>query len=170
MEIYEYIQKNYFYKNKTKNDINFNLYYKIKDEIIKNRTFNFMSKFEFGNERDEIEFNNQIKSKISLFSYAYNIKDWINYKLLDINKRRLYPSFYEYIALVHNGNKMKKVIMNRYNYTKSKNKSKEYKMLKFRDGINMEKEFNEIKDILNKSMINDKKIWENSYENSFRSF
>ena len=40
-------------------------------------------------------------------------------------------------------------------------------MLKFRDGINMEKEFNEIKDILNKSMINDKKIWENSYENSF---
>ena len=167
LEIYEYIQKNYPYKNKTKDDINFNLYYKIKDEIIKNRTFNFMSKFEFGNERDEIEFNNQIKSKISLFSYAYNIKDWINYKLLDINKRRLYPSFYEYIALVHNGNKMKKVIMNRYNYTKSKNKSKEYKMLKFRDGINMEKEFNEIKDILNKSMINDKKIWENSYENSF---
>ena len=167
LEIYEYIQKNYPHKNKTKDDINFNLYYKIKDEIIKNRTFNFMSKFEFGNERDEIEFNNQIKSKISLFSYAYNIKDWINYKLLDINKRRLYPSFYEYIALVHNGNKMKKVIMNRYNYTKSKNKSKEYKMLKFRDGINMEKEFNEIKDILNKSMINDKKIWENSYENSF---
>ena len=167
LEIYEYIQKNYPYKNKTKDDINFNLYYKIKDEIIKNRTFNFMSKFEFGNERDEIEFNNQIKSKISLFSYAYNIKDWINYKLLDINKRRLYPSFYEYIALVHNGNKMKKVIMNRYNYTKSKNKSKEYKTLKFRDGINMEKEFNEIKDILDKSMINDKKIWENSYENSF---
>ena len=167
LEIYEYIQKNYPQKNKTKDDINFNLYYKIKDEIIKNRTFNFMSKFEFGNERDEIEFNNQIKSKISLFSYSYNIKDWINYKLLDINKRRLYPSFYEYIALVHNGNKMKKVIMNRYNYTKSKNKSKEYKMLKFRDGINMEKEFNEIKDILNKSMISDKKIWENSYENSF---
>ena len=165
--IYEYINENFPHRNKTKDDINFNLYYKIKDDIIKNRTFDFMSKFEFGNERDEIEFNNQIRSKISLFSYSYNIKDWINYKLLDINKRRLYPSFYEYITLVHNGNKMKKIIFNRYNYTKNKNKTKEYNMLKFRDGINMEKEFNEIKDSLNHSMINDRDIWENSYENSF---
>jgi hypothetical protein len=62
---------------------------------------------------------------------------------------------------------MNKIIMNRYHYTKGKNKSKEFKMLKFRDGINMEKEFNEIKDIINQSMINDKDIWENSYENSF---
>ena len=167
LEIYEYINENFPHRNKTKDDINFNLYYKIKDDIIKNRTFDFMSKFEFGNERDEIEFNNQIRSKISLFSYSYNIKDWINYKLLDINKRRLYPSFYEYITLVHNGNKMKKIIFNRYNYTKNKNKTKEYNMLKFRDGINMEKEFNEIKDSLNHSMINDRDIWENSYENSF---
>ena len=166
LEIYEYINENFPHRNKTKDDINFNLYYKIKDDIIKNRTFDFMSKFEFGNERDEIEFNNQIRSKISLFSYSYNIKDWINYKLLDINKRRLYPSFYEYITLVHNGNKMKKIIFNRYNYTKNKNKTKEYNMLKFRDG-NMEKEFNEIKDSLNHSMINDRDIWENSYENSF---
>ena len=167
LEIYEYINENFPHRNKTKDDINFNLYYKIKDDIIKNRTFDFMSKFEFGNERDEIEFNNQIRSKISLFSYSYNIKDWINYKLLDINKRRLYPSFYEYITLVHNGNKMKKIIFNRYNYTKNKNKTKEYNMLKFRDGIKMEKEFNEIKDSLNHSMINDRDIWENSYENSF---
>jgi len=167
LEIYEYINENFPHRNKTKDDINFNLFYKIKDDIIKNRTFDFMSKFEFGNERDEIEFNNQIRSKISLFSYSYNIKDWINYKLLDINKRRLYPSFYEYITLVHNGNKMKKIIFNRYNYTKNKNKTKEYNMLKFRDGINMEKEFNEIKDSLNHSMINDRDIWENSYENSF---
>ena len=167
LEIYEYINENFPHRNKTKDDINFNLYYKIKDDIIKNRTFDFMSKFEFGNERDEIEFNNQIRSKISLFSYSYNIKDWINYKLLDINKRRLYPSFYEYITLVHNGNKMKKIIFNRYNYTKNKNKTKEYNMLKFRDGINMEKEFNEIKDSLYHSMINNRDIWENSYENSF---
>ena len=167
LEIYEYINKNYPNKNKTKEDINFNLYYKIKENIINNRTFKFMAKFDFGNEKDEIEFNNQIKSKISLFSYSYNIKDWINYKLLNINKKRLFPSFYEYITLVHNGNKMKKIILNRYNYTKGQNKSKEFKMLKFRDGINMEKEFNEIKDIINQSMLNDKDIWENSYENSF---
>ena len=126
-----------------------------------------MAKFDFGNEKDEIEFNNQIKSKISLFSYSYNIKDWINYKLLNINKKRLFPSFYEYISLVHNGNKMNKIIMNRYNYTKGQNKSKEFKMLKFRDGINMKKEFNEIKEIINQSMINDKDIWEKSYDNSF---
>ena len=167
LEIYEYINKNYKHKNKTKDEINFNLYYKMKDNIIKNRTFDFMSEFKFDNEREEIEFNNQIKSKISLFSYSYNIKDLINFKLLNINKGRLFPSFYEYISLVHNGEKINKLIMNRYNYTINKTKSSESKMLKFRDGINMEKEFNEIKETLNQSMNNEKEKWENSYENSF---
>ena len=167
LEIYEYINKNYKHKNKTKDEINFNLYYKMKDNIIKNRTFDFMSEFKFNNEREEIEFNNQIKSKISLFSYSYNIKDLINFKLLNINKGRLFPSFYEYISLVHNGEKINKLIMNRYNYTINKTKSSESKMLKFRDGINMEKEFNEIKETLNQSMNNEKEKWENSYENSF---
>ena len=167
LEIYEYINKNYKHKNKTKDEINFNLYYKMKDNIIKNRTFDFMSEFKFDNEREEIEFNNQIKSKISLFSYSYNIKDLINFKLLNINKGRLFPSFYEYISLVHNGEKINKLIMNRYNYKINKTKSNESKMLKFRDGINMEKEFNEIKETLNQSMNNEKEKWENSYENSF---
>ena len=167
LEIYEYINKNYKHKNKTKDEINFNLYYKMKDNIIKNRTFDFMSEFKFDNEREEIEFNNQIKSKISLFSYSYNIKDLINFKLLNINKGRLFPSFYEYISLVHNGEKINKLIMNRYNYTINKTKSNESKMLKFRDGINMEKEFNEIKETLSQSMNNEKEKWENSYENSF---
>ena len=167
LEIYEYINKNYKHKNKTKDEINFNLYYKMKDNIIKNRTFDFMSEFKFNNEREEIEFNNQIKSKISLFSYSYNIKDLINFKLLNINKGRLFPSFYEYISLVHNGEKINKLIMNRYNFTINKAKSNESKMLKFRDGINMEKEFNEIKETLNQSMNNEKEKWENSYENSF---
>ena len=126
-----------------------------------------MSEFKFNNEREEIEFNNQIKSKISLFSYSYNIKDLINFKLLNINKGRLFPSFYEYISLVHNGEKINKLIMNRYNYKINKTKSNESKMLKFRDGINMEKEFNEIKETLNQSMNNEKEKWENSYENSF---
>ena len=167
LEIYEYINKNYKHKNKTKDEINFNLYYKMKDNIIKNRTFDFMSEFKFDNEREEIEFNNQIKSKISLFSYSYNIKDLINFKLLNINKGRLFPSFYEYISLVHNGEKINKLIMKRYNYTINKTKSNESKILKFRDGINMEKEFNEIKETLNQSMNNEKEKWENSYENSF---
>ena len=167
LEIYEYINKNYKHKNKTKDEINFNLYYKMKDNIIKNRTFDFMSEFKFDNEREEIEFNNQIKSIISLFSYSYNIKDLINFKLLNINKGRLFPSFYEYISLVHNGEKINKLIMNRYNYKINKTKSNESKMLKFRDGINMEKEFNEIKETLNQSMNNEKEKWENSYENSF---
>ena len=167
LEIYEYINKNYKHKNKTKDEINFNLYYKMKDNIIKNRTFDFMSEFKFDNEREEIEFNNQIKSKISLFSYSYNIKDLINFKLLNINKGRLFPSFYEYISLVHNGEKINKLIMNRYNFTINKTKSNESKMLKFRDGINMEKEFNEIKETLSQSMNNEKEKWENSYENSF---
>ena len=167
LEIYNYINVNYKHKNKTKDEINFNLYYKMKDNIIKNRTFNFMSQFVFNNENEEIEFNNQIKSKISLFSYSYNIKDWINYKLLDINKQRIFPSFYEYITLVHHGNKMKKLIMNRYNYGKNKTTKTGHKMLKFRDGINMEKEFNEAYNEINKSLNIEKDNWENSYENSF---
>ena len=168
LEIYYYINNNYQNKNKTKDEINFNLYYKIKDDIMKNRTFNFMSQFKFNNEKEEVEFNYQIRSKISLFSYSYDIKDWINYKLLDINKKRLFPSFYEYITLVHHGNKMKKLIMNRYNYMEeNKTMKNKGKMIKFRDGVNMEMEFNEINSILNKSMINEKDNWENSYENSF---
>lgn len=168
LEIYDYINNNYQNKNKTKDEINFNLYYKIKDDIMKNRTFNFMSQFKFNNEKEEVEFNYQIRSKISLFSYSYDIKDWINYKLLDINKKRLFPSFYEYITLVHHGNKMKKLIMNRYNYMEeNKTMKNKGKMIKFRDGVNMEMEFNEINSILNKSMINQKDNWENSYENSF---
>lgn len=168
LEIYDYININYQNKNKTKDEINFNLYYKIKDDIMKNRTFNFMSQFKFNNEKEEVEFNYQIRSKISLFSYSYDIKDWINYKLLDINKKRLFPSFYEYITLVHHGNKMKKLIMNRYNYMEeNKTMKNKGKMIKFRDGVNMEMEFNEINSILNKSMINEKDNWENSYENSF---
>ena len=168
LEIYDYINNNYQNKNKTKDEINFNLYYKIKDDIMKNRTFNFMSQFKFNNEKEEVEFNYQIRSKISLFSYSYDIKDWINYKLSDINKKRLFPSFYEYITLVHHGNKMKKLIMNRYNYMEeNKTMKNKGKMIKFRDGVNMEMEFNEINSILNKSMINEKDNWENSYENSF---
>ena len=168
LEIYDYINDNYQNKNKTKDEINFNFYYKIKDDIMKNRTFNFMSQFKFNNEKEEVEFNYQIRSKISLFSYSYDIKDWINYKLLDINKKRLFPSFYEYITLVHHGNKMKKLIMNRYNYMEeNKTMKNKGKMIKFRDGVNMEMEFNEINSILNKSMINEKDNWENSYENSF---
>ncbi len=127
-----------------------------------------MSQFKFNNAKEEVEFNYQIRSKISLFSYSYDIKDWINYKLLDINKKRLFPSFYEYITLVHHGNKMKKLIMNRYNYMEeNKTMKNKGKMIKFRDGVNMEMEFNEINSILNKSMINEKDNWENSYENSF---
>ena len=168
LEIYDYINDNYQNKNKTKDEINFNFYYKIKDDIMKNRTFNFMSQFKFNNEKEEVEFNYQIRSKISLFSYSYDIKDWINYKLLDINKKRLFPSFYEYITLVHHGNKMKKLIMNRYNYMEeNKTMKNKGKMIKFRDGVNMEMEFNEINSILNKSMINEKDNWENSSENSF---
>ena len=167
LEIYEYINDKFPDKNKTKEAINFNLYYKIKDNIIKNRTFSFMSDFKFDNEREEIEFNNQLISKISLFSYSYNVKDWINYKLLNINKMRLFPSLFEYITLVHNSNKMKNLIMNRYNYGNNKTDIKQSKMLKFRDGVNMENEFNEAKEKIDKSMIYEKEKWEHSYKNSF---
>ena len=170
LEIYEYINNNFPNKNKTKEEINFNLYYKMKDNIIKNRTLSFMSNYNIFNEKYEIEFKHQINSKISLFSYPYNIEQWINYKLLNINKKRLFPSLFEYITIVHNGNKMKDLIMKRYHYGNNKNnkiKKNKNKMIKFRDGINMEIEFNESKRLIDKSMEEEKEKWENSYENSF---
>ena len=170
LEIYEYINNNFPNKNKTKEEINFNLYYKMKDNIIKNRTLSFMSNYNIFNEKYEIEFKHQINSKISLFSYPYNIEQWINYKLLNINKKRLFPSLYEYITIVHNGNKMKDLIFKRYHFGKDKNnqtKKNKNKMIKFRDGINMEIEFNESKRLIDKSMEEEKEKWENSYENSF---
>ena len=168
LELYEFINKNFKDKNKEKDVINFNLYYKFKDIIIKNRTLSFMSNYTFYNEKEEIEFNNQKNSKVSLFSYPYHIEQWINYKLLNINKKRLIPSLYEYISIVHNGNKMRNLIMNRYHYLSKNNiKNNKNKMIKFRDGINMEKEFNEVKNIIDKSIKEEGKKWDNSYENSF---
>ena len=63
LEIYEYINNNFENKTKTEKDINFNLYYKIKDIILKNSTLSFMSKYEFYDVREETEFNNQKKLK-----------------------------------------------------------------------------------------------------------
>ena len=170
LEIYEYINRNFNNIKKIKDEINFNLYYKIKDNIIKNLSLSFMSNYKINDEKYENEFNYQKNSKISLFSYPYNIEQWINYKLLDINKKRLFPSFYEYITAVHNGNRMNDLILNRYHYgDKSNNKTKKSinVMLKFRDGINMEKEFNEVKNIIKKSIKDENEKWIYSYENSF---
>jgi len=168
LEIYEYINNNFENKTKTEKDINFNLYYKIKDIILKNSTLSFMSKYEFYDVREETEFNNQKKIKMSLFSYPYTFEEWINYKLVNIIKKRMFPSFYEFISIMHNGNKMNELILDRYNY-KGRNSTNGIKkrMIKFRDGINMEKEFNETKEIIDKSLINEYNKWENSYENSF---
>ena len=168
LEIYEYINNNFENKTKTEKDINFNLYYKIKDIILKNSTLSFMSKYEFYDVREETEFNNQKKIKMSLFSYPYTFEEWINYKLVNIIKKRMFPSFYEFISIMHNGNKMNELILDRYNY-KGRNSTNGTKkrMIKFRDGINMEKEFNETKEIIDKSLINEYNKWENSYENSF---
>ena len=57
--------------------------------------------------------------------------------------------------------------MNRYNYGNNKTDIKQSKMLKFRDGVNMENEFNEAKEKIDKSMIYEKEKWEHSYKNSF---
>ena len=40
-----------------------------------------MSKYEFYDVREETEFNNQKKIKMSLFSYPYTFEEWTNYKL-----------------------------------------------------------------------------------------
>ena len=171
LEIYEYININFPNKNKTKEEINFNLYYKMKEKMIENSALSFVSNYNIFNEKYKYEFINQKNNKISLFSYPYNIEQWINYKLININKKRFFSSLYEFITIVHNGNKMKNLIMNRYHYGKNKNstsnkKKLNQKMIKFRDSVDMENEFNETKKLIDKSLNEEYMKWENSYENS----
>ena len=163
LDIYLFIESNYKNETATNETIN-NLYKTIKDKIIKNTTLKFMSNYTFITKQEEENFYKERNNHVSLFSYSYNLDEYINYKLLNFQRLRFYPSYFEYSDIVHHGKLMRKTIMDRY---KGKNTSSTGKLFKYRDGIDVTNEFKYVKKETKKSMKEENDLWIDSYENSF---
>ena len=163
LDIYLFINKNYKNESSSNENIN-NLYDSIKDKIIKSTTLKFMSNFTFSNKNEEEEFSKERNSHASLFSFSFNLDEYINYQLINYKKKRFYPSYFEFSSIAHHEKFMKKAIFDRY---KGKNTPYTKKLFKFRDGIDFSEVFNSTKDILKQSINNEKYKWVDSYENSF---
>ncbi len=162
-DIYNLIDNNStFYEDIQNKKFNI-IYKKIKDNLIKNSDFNFKTNFTFSSKFEEINYNKTRNSITSLFSYNFPISEWINLKLLNIKKNRMFTSVFELIDILFHANLMKKIINDRYIGNKNSNE----RYYKFRDGINVTDQFNEIKKIIKNSLKNNKDIWFKTYENSF---
>jgi hypothetical protein len=163
LDIYLYINKNYKNESATNETIN-SLYPVIKDQIVKNTTFKFMSNYTFINKKEEEAFYKERNSHVSLFSYSFTLDEYINYKLLNITRMRFYPSFFEFTDIAHHGKFMRKIVFDRY---KGINSSSSGKLFKYRDGIDVSDAFNYTRKAVKKSMNEEKDKWIDSYENSF---
>ena len=163
LDIYLYINKNYKNESATNETIT-NLYKVIKDQIIINTTFDFMSNYAFMNKREEEAFFKERNSHVSLFSYSFTLDEYINYKLINITKMRFYPSYFEFADIAHHGTFMRKIVFDRY---KGINSSFSGKLFKYRDGIDVSDEFNYTKKAVKESMKKETDKWIDSYENSF---
>ena len=161
LDIYLFINKNYKNDTTSNKALN-NLYILIKDKIMKKENLKFMSNFTFTYEEEE--FYKEKNSYVTLFSSSLTIEEYIIYKLLNFEKLRLYPSFYEFVDIAHQGKYMRKAINARY---AGKNISFTKKLYKFRDGIDCSETKNYIEDSLMQSIIEENDKWINSYENSF---
>ena len=161
VEIYHYINDNYKGKDKSEEEIN-ELYEKIKKELNKPKKLKFLEKIDFIGEVEKKLFYEEKNKKISLFSYSSIIEDWVNNKMINFEKGRIFPSVVEFIDIAYDGKMARSTLEKRFN-------AKEVydKMFLFRDGIDMTKELNQSKKLIEKSLKEEKKNWMNSYENSF---
>ena len=162
LDIYLFIynnHRNYTMSNETANI----LYEKIKPELIKNCTLEFMSNITFMNEKEKEDFYKERNSYTTLFTYPYLLEEFISYKLLDLEKLRYYSSFYEYVDIVHHGELMENIIYSRFKGQKVEGG----RLLPFRDGVDMSELFNYTKKKVQESMVKEKDKWYDSYENSF---
>ena len=80
---------------------------------------------------------------INLFSYSSNIEDWVNNKMVNFEKRRLFPSIVEFFDIVYDAKLGRKTILNRFNTKEVKNK-----FFLYRDGTDMMKELNESRKLI----------------------
>ena len=162
LDIYLFIYNNY--RNYTMSNETANiLYEKIKPELIKNCTLEFMSNITFMNEKEKEDFYKERNSYTTLFTYPYLLEEFISYKLLDLEKLRYYSSFYEYVDIVHHGELMENIIYSRFKGQKVEGG----RLLPFRDGVDMSELFNYTKKKVQESMVKEKDKWYDSYENSF---
>ena len=161
VEIYHYINDNYNGKNKTEDEIN-KLYEKIKEKIKKPKKFKFLEKMEFLSPELEKLYYEEKNKEISLFSYSTNIEDWVNSKMVNLEKGRLFPSIIEFIDIAFDGKLGRNTLLKRINA-----KEVSDNIYLFRDGIDIIKELKETKDLVEQSLKEEKDKWINSYDNSF---
>ena len=161
VEIYHYINDNYKGKEKSEEEIN-ELYEKIKKDINKPKKLKFLEKIDFLDEVQERIYYEEKNKEISLFSYSSIIEDWVNNKMINYEKGRIFPSIVEFIDIVYDGKMARNTLMKRFNAEEVYDK----KFL-FRDGKDMSKELNQPKILIEKSLKEEKNYWLNSHENSF---
>ena len=161
LEIYHFINNNFKGKNKTEEEIN-ELYEKIKEKIKKAKIFQFLENVNFLDEEQETIFNEEKNKEISLFSYSSNIENWVNNKILNFEKGRFIPSILELIDIAYDGKIGRNTLMKRFSA-----KEVNDPLLLYRDGIDMMKELNEAKSLVEKSLKEEKNKWMSTYENSF---
>ena len=161
VEIFQFINNNFKSINKTNKEIN-SLYEKIKTKIIKPKYFNFLNNIYFVNKQQEDIYYQEKNKQINLFSYSTSIEDWVNNKMINYGKGRIFPSILELLEIVFDGKMGRKTLFNRFEQKEIKDN-----FYIFRDGIDMKKELVRAKKLIEKSFHEEREKWVNSYEYSF---
>ena len=161
LEIYKYINENFTSLNKDDKEIN-SLYDKIKEKIIKPKLLNFLNYTYFVDEKQEKEYLEEKNKQINLFSYSTSIEDWVNNKMINFKKGRIFPSILEFMEIVFDGKMGRRLLFKRFDKKEIKDK-----MFSFRDGIDMRQELVNAKNLIEKSYKEERDKWLNSYEYSF---
>ena len=161
VELYEYINANFITLNKTEKEIN-SLYDKIKSKITKPKLFDFLNYIYFLNKQQEEIYFEEKNKQINLFSYSTSIEDWVNNKMINYGKGRIFPSILEFLDIVFDGRMGRKNLFERFEKKEIKDN-----FYFFRDGIDMKQELVRAKRLIEKSYKEERDKWLNSYEYSF---
>ena len=161
VEIYKFINENFTSLNKDDKEIN-SLYDKIKEKIIKPKFLNFLNYTYFVDEKQEKEYLEEKNKQINLFSYSTSIEDWVNNKMINFKKGRIFPSILEFLEIVFDAKMGRRLLFKRFDKKEIKDK-----MFSFRDGIDMRQELVNAKNLIEKSYKEERDKWLNSYDYSF---
>ena len=161
VEIYHFINDNY--KNVTNDEKSMNkLYNEIKEKLKKEKIYKFLKYVNFLDEEQKRIYYEEKEKEVNLFSYSLSIEDWVNNKMINMEKGRLYPSIVEYIDIVYDGKIARNTLLSRFNA-----KEVSDRIYLYRDGINMTEDLDHAKEFVEQSLNEEKDNWINSYENSF---
>ena len=161
LEIYNII-KQLNLQDKLNNDIE-TVYKTIQPQLKTIPNLSFMNNYTFSTNYSQIHFENERFNHTSLFYDQFKLETWINSKLISPPKGRLFPSFFEFADIALNGTLMRELIQKRY----EGNATYAGKLYRYRDGVDMNLEFNSTHDIIINSYKNETSKWLNTYHNSF---